>query len=156
MNKINNTNAIHIYVDGSWSKQYRQVGSGIIIIGPTKETLLTIQLTSHTNTKAQGLYGEIQAVKIGLSSLPLLEPGLRKKYKNIVIYHDFDNLDPNTITKIKNHHMQSYHDWLKSFKTSHPDLNIIFQKVKAHSTNKYNNFVDNLAYKAANTKPLKK
>lgn len=148
-----------IYTDGSWSQAKRQIGSAGIIIDPSNQIVKTIQSTTIDNLSAKALHGEIEAIKLSLLTLIELPKRLLKKYPIIIIYHDFDQLDPNQITKVKSPLMKKYYDWLFDFTQFHSNLKIQFQKVKAHAKgpnkDKYNAYVDKLAKEAANKPKLK-
>ncbi|MDR2567957.1 MAG: ribonuclease H family protein [Mycoplasmataceae bacterium] len=145
-NKVlkNKDDAVEIYCDGSFFKeQPEEVGYGVIVIKEGK-------IISRFGGKKKNLYegnnvaGEIFGV------LEAIKYCLRKNYLSVVIYHDYAGLKEwvignwKTSTKLSTFYVQEY----KKLLASNPELQVVFEKVKGHSDNKYNDLADKYAKNA--------
>ncbi|MFH0736327.1 MAG: hypothetical protein V1773_17285 [bacterium] len=139
------TNVIEIYVDGSFYQG--GYGYGFVVV------------ENNQNVYQQGGYVEDNIFReqnnVGgelVSLIKALNWCKNKNYNEVKIYHDYVGVAKfvNGMWKAKTDATILFANTIKSF-----NIKIIFQKVAAHSNNKWNDVVDNLAKEGALKDPLK-
>lgn len=134
---------VEAYVDGSYMKN--MCGSGAVILIPNIDTPIKLSSCSaDTNAvKLRNVAGEITAVVNVLKALEQLPV----KIDELKIYYDYQGIDAWVTGKWRanNSFTQVYRDIVRQYQQKY---RITFQKVKAHSGNKYNEMADMLAKEA--------
>ncbi len=133
---------VEIYTDGSYNLTTKVVGYAFIVVSDGKvvythsEKLINSESAVHWNVA-----GELLAV------LKALEYCKQNSIDCVVINYDYEGIEK-WITgewKAKKDFTKKYVEEVRKYLKN---LNVQFRKVKAHSTDKYNNLVDSLARKA--------
>lgn len=142
-------NIVSIFVDGSYDKYKKKIGFGILIInGLDKKDWIAIskpispnnyqKYKDHNNVTGE-IFGTIEAIALCLNS----------KIKKIKIYFDYEGIKKwatnewNAKTPIS----IMYSKFMSELKAN-TDMEVHFQKVKAHSNVEYNEIADLLAKKS--------
>ena len=124
-----------IYVDGSCKKGCTGSAAAVVVDGE-----VVSQLTYSSKIQGYSLHAELTACKLAIEFCAMHDIGKVKIYYDCeAIRHYYYNIPKSTVGK-------NYHSYMK---TRMPDLDINFIKVKAHSGNKFNNYVDRLAKELA-------
>lgn len=132
---------VEFYVDGSYNSVTDKVGSAYIGLVDEK---LTFKGTAQLSNRAglRNVFGEITA------ALATVKLAKKKGYSKIKIYYDYSGIEK-WVTgewKAKNQITQKYSKLMQN-----SGVSIEFVKVKAHSGNKWNEVVDEMARKATLT-----
>lgn len=134
-------NTIIAYVDGSYNLKEKIYGAGVVYISEDgeKELYKTFRDDFY---KHRNVAGEVKASELAISK------ALEEKREKIVIYHDYQGISSwaNDEWKSNNELTISYKNFVREARKS---LKISFVKVKGHSNDKYNDWADRLAKKAA-------
>lgn len=147
---------IHLYVDGSYNKDHNIAAGAVVAIDPAtlrnlyqeskivttvgvqdpaKRELIAESLTGHN------VAGEIEGVKLALKF------ALKQGYKHVALYYDYEGLQhwATGAWKAKKAYTKAYAEAVQTISKS---VKIDFIKVKGHSGNTYNEYVDDLAAQA--------
>lgn len=127
---------ITAYTDGSYNVKTGIAGYAAIIMAGDKEETLSGSITDPELTSMRNVAGELQAV------LSVIEYAQQKGIKKAVICYDYEGIEKwyTGEWKAKKAFTQSYRNRLHL-----ADMQIEFQKVKAHSGIDLNERVDKLA-----------
>lgn len=134
---------VYVYVDGSYSDS--RLGGGIVIVNSSNDTILFergVDLASIVSDEVEksSLAAELLTVLVALKLVVALN------YKHIVISYD-NSMIYNLIaglTKAKDSYIMDY--YIKTFNELAKELESVeFNKVKAHSSNRFLNRADKLA-----------
>lgn len=140
---INTGNTVIAYVDGSYDKDTKLCGYGIVlIVGDNVSTFSGI--IDDSNTEMRNVTGEIVACKLAMS--------LASKVSNInklIINYDYEGLErwANREWEAKKYFTKEY---VNCYDMYSKQFNIVFNKIKAHSGDKYNDLADKLAKESIN------
>lgn len=129
------------YVDGSYNKLTKEFSCGVVIFYNSKVYKISKKYSDLDLASMRNVAGEIKASENAIRFC------LENNIKNLKIYHDYEGIAKwaQGIWKTNKIGTISYANF---FKEANKKINIIFEKVKAHSGNKYNNMADKLAKKA--------
>ncbi len=133
---------VEIYTDGSYNPATKVVGYAFIVVSDVKvlytysERFINSEPAVHWNVA-----GELLAV------LKALEYCKQNSIDCVVINYDYEGIEK-WITKEWKAKKDFTKKYVEEVEKYFKDIKILFKKVKAHSTNKYNNLVDSLARKA--------
>ncbi|WP_311516000.1 ribonuclease H family protein [uncultured Anaerococcus sp.] len=129
------------YVDGSYNLNDKIYGSGVVYISKNGEEELYATYTDDFY-QHRNVAGEVKASELAIKK------ALRDKAQKIIIYHDYQGISSwaNDEWKANNELTKAYKAFIKEARRS---LEIGFVKVKGHSNDKYNDWADRLAKKAA-------
>lgn len=138
---------IQIYVDGSYNKETNKTGAGIVII-EGQEILKKSILVKTEADHSWNIDGECHAVLEALSivSGKSIIQGKTINYKDVMINYDYLGIEKwpkkewATKSKIARHYVSEFNKIVEE-----NNLNVQFNKVKAHSGNEYNDIADELA-----------
>lgn len=124
-----------IYSDGSWYKGKAGYGALILENGETVHTL-SGAVNEASYLKHRQVAGELEAVRKSLMWC------IEKGYQQVTVYYDYLGIQywAEGNWQAKTAMTQDYRAWINSL-----SIDIVFQKVKAHSGNKYNDQADRLA-----------
>lgn len=131
-----------VYVDGSFDVQLQKYSFGCVILLEDGTILSRYgngdepELLSIRNVAGE-MYGAMYAVQWALEN----------GYSSIVLHYDYEGIEKwaTGVWSAKNPHTQKYAAFMKQ---KQEQIEVIFQKVKAHSGDYYNEQVDQLAKKA--------
>lgn len=128
------------YVDGSFDKDKKLCGSGVVFLKSLDdETPLDI-LSFSTMDKYNmwNIQGECE------SCLVAIQRAIKMKYKRIDIYYDYQGISSWALRewKAKNDYTQKY---VERFNELNKFIEVEFHKVKGHSKDKWNDEADRLA-----------
>ena len=133
---INSKDLVYIFVDGSYINE--KVGYGLVAVKDDKDLLRDsgrfIGKAVSTRNVAGEIYATIRAIQLSKAN----------EFKNVCICYDYKGIE-NWITgdwKAKNDLTKRYVEY---FKEHTVDMNVTFEKVQAHSGNKWNELADKLA-----------
>jgi len=137
------------FVDGSFSEKQGRYGSGVLAFSPHKdfpEELFRAGKNEKYNHE-QNVAGEIFA------ALMAMEWAVSSNIQRLKIYHDYEGIEKWITGQFK-----ANSNIAKTYKAIYEDkykgiLDVFFVKVKGHSNNKYNDWVDSLAKNSLNAKP---
>lgn len=128
------------YVDGSFDKDKKLCGSGIVFLNDTgdEKPITAIDFATDDKYNMWNIQGEceacIEAVKFAIG----------EGYDEIHIYHDYQGISSwaKKEWKAKNDYTKGY---VKRFDELSKKINIEFVKVKGHSKDRWNDEADRLA-----------
>ena len=131
-----------VYVDGSFDVQLQKYSFGCVILLEDGTILSRYgngdepELLAIRNVAGE-MYGAMYAVQWALEN----------GYSSIVLHYDYEGIEKwaTGVWSAKNPHTQKYAAFMKQ---KQEQIEVIFQKVKAHSGDYYNEQVDQLAKKA--------
>lgn len=141
-NDIINSNSIDIYVDGSFDDIAKIYSYGLVAIKNDN----IIYEDSGFGTSDAASMGNVAGEILG--AMKAAQYAYENNYDVLNLYHDYSGIAfwVEGTWKTKNEHTRSYKEYMdKAAKC----IRINFIKVKGHSGNKWNDYVDTLAKKAA-------
>lgn len=128
------------YVDGSFDKDKRLCGSGIVFLNDTEDEKATAMIDFATDDKYNmwNIQGECEAC------IKAIEVAIDKGCSEIHVYHDYQGISSwaKKEWKAKNDYTKGY---VKRFDELQNKIKVEFVKVKGHSKNKWNDAADKLA-----------
>lgn len=145
--KQDNENGIYtFFVDGSFNKYFQKIGFGVVcvfndIIHEHSETLDQIEIKRFSDSL--NIVGEV------FGSLYAIKYAIANNYKKIKIYFDYEGIEK-WATKMWTARSEIATYYLSEFEklSENNDIQIKFQKVRAHVNIKYNEIADKLAKNA--------
>ena len=140
--KIEFDGGLIAYVDGSYNIKTHEYGFGCVIIEEQKVIKEMYGKGADENyASMRNVAGEI------LGSICAMEFAKNNGYKQICIYFDYEGIEKwaTGVWTAKNPHTKKYAAFMRNMQEK---MEVIFQKVRAHSGDYYNEQVDQLAKKA--------
>ena len=136
-----NSDAVEIYVDGSYHVGTKEFSYGMVVLIDGKEEKFSQKMTDPELAQMRNVAGEIKG------SEAAMQYALDHKIPSIIIYHDYQGIASwcNGDWKANKPGTIAYRDFYQKAKEK---VHIEFCKVKGHSNNKYNDMVDELAKEA--------
>lgn len=136
-----NSDAVEIYVDGSYHVGTKEFSYGMVVLIDGKEEKFSQKMTDPELAQMRNVAGEIKG------SEAAMQYALDHKIPSIIIYHDYQGIASwcNGDWKANKAGTIAYRDFYQKAKKK---VQIEFRKVKGHSNNKYNDMVDELAKEA--------
>ena len=136
-----NSDAVEIYVDGSYHVGTKEFSYGMVVLIDGKEEKFSQKMTDPQLAQMRNVAGEIKG------SEAAMQYALDHKIPSIIIYHDYQGIASwfNGDWKANKPGTIAYRDFYQKAKEKVP---IEFRKVKGHSNDKYNDMVDELAKEA--------
>ncbi|AZV58936.1 viroplasmin family protein [Clostridium sp. AWRP] len=134
------------YIDGSYSDEAKKYSFGCVILMPNGEKIKESGYGNETDAlKTKNVAGELQGAMYVIKFLS------DKGYKKAIIRHDYIGISKwfTGEWKAKNNIVKKYVEFMSRYKNI---IDISFQKVQAHSGDKFNEEVDALAKNALNGK----
>lgn len=136
--KLNKT--IIAYVDGSFDKEKKLCGSGIVFLNNINDDkpITTINFPSEDEYNMWNIQGECEAC------IRAIEIAILENYSEVQIYHDYQGISSwaKREWKTKNDYTKEY---VRRFDELSKKINVKFVKVKGHSKDKWNDEADRLA-----------
>jgi ribonuclease H-related protein len=139
------TLSVSIYTDGSYHPDKYLIGCAILIMFETNKNPIRIAY-SKTILESQGKYGsniaELLAVKTAIKT------AISNGYSEIDIYYDWTGIEFFSHSEnIRKHPSDcpSFSKYANYIECARKKLKINFVKVKAHSGNVFNSYVDEMA-----------
>lgn len=131
----------YAYIDGSYDKENKIYGSGIVLVQKNKKTTHKIAGNKESLIELRNVAGEIEAVKY------VLNYAKENNIREITIYYDYAGIENWAIKKWKANleYTKNYAEFV--FELSR-EIKINFIKVKAHSGITFNEEADRLAKEA--------
>ena len=135
------TDAVEIYVDGSYHVATKEFSYGMVILIDGKEEKFSQKMTDPELAQMRNVAGEIKG------SEAAMQYALDHEIPSIIIYHDYQGIASwcNGDWKANKPGTIAYREF---YRKASQKVNIQFRKVKGHSNNKYNDMVDRLAKEA--------
>ena len=135
------TDAVEIYVDGSYHVATKEFSYGMVILIDGKEEKFSQKMTDPELAQMRNVAGEIKG------SEAAMQYALDHEIPSIIIYHDYQGIASwcNGDWKANKPGTIAYRDF---YRKASQKVKIQFRKVKGHSNNKYNDMVDRLAKEA--------
>ncbi|SDQ64304.1 ribonuclease H family protein (plasmid) [Carnobacterium viridans] len=136
--------ALHIYVDGSYSKAQNRAGFGCVFV--KNDTILkevSLETPIISNDNLWNVSAEIAGV------LYAVEWCVKKEVPSVTIFYDYEGLSSWYDGSWKAN-KQTTKNYVKKMNELKKHINISFSKVKAHSGDFFNEKADFLAKKAIN------
>ncbi|HHV45713.1 MAG TPA: RNase H [Tissierellia bacterium] len=134
-------NEIIAYVDGSFDADNRLYSYGLVLL--TKEGKITISNKENDErlVEMRNVAGEIRG------SMIAMDEAIKMKKDTLFLYYDYMGIEKWATGewKANKYGTKMYKAYYDSIKDK---LNVVFNKVKAHSGNEYNEEADRLAKKA--------
>lgn len=137
---------VYVYTDGSSDYKEGTYGSGAVLLdSPNEDAKVLSEVSKGGNKKALSKYnnvtGEVLACCYGI------EKAVELGYKQVVVYVDYEGLIKwyEGSWQARNILSQTYIRMLREYQKY---IMIEFVKVKGHSDNKWNDYVDMLAKKS--------
>lgn len=138
-NPPNDSSIVQAYVDGSYDNATLRYSFGCVILLPNGnvEELMGIDNDPELR-KSRNIAGELSGAMFAI------EWAAKRGYKKIVIYHDYFGISKwiSGEWKAKSAVAKKYLDFVRSQKDT---IEVLFEKVVAHSGNLYNERADRLA-----------
>ena len=139
--KIDNTNGVIAYVDGSYNIATKEFSYGMVILRDSKEYTFNKKFDDKDLASMRNVAGEIKGAQAAMAYA--VEEGL----KEITIYYDYAGiafwcLGDWKANKEGTIAYKEYYDSIKEL------VKVNFVKVKGHSGDKYNDMADALAKEA--------
>ena len=136
-----NSDAVAIYVDGSYHVGTKEFSYGMVVLIDGKEEKFSQKMTDPQLAQMRNVAGEIKG------SEAAMQYALDHKIPSIIIYHDYQGIASwcNGDWKANKPGTIAYRDFYQKAKEK---VHIEFRKVKGHSNDKYNDMVDELAKEA--------
>lgn len=132
----------HIYSDGSYDKKTDHYGYATIIIFPDgRDPYIRYGKGTHGVDNGWQVNGEVAGVMLGLQALA--DAG----YKHMVVNYDLKNIElwANGVWQAKKTYSIRYREYVSKLRSQ--GIEILFEKVKSHSGDKYNEWADYYAKK---------
>lgn len=131
------------YVDGSFNFKKKVCGSGVVFMHENKKEEYLSRSSSKKNIAQVNVGSELVSVIIAV------QKAIEHNCNELIIYHDLAAIKEiaDGIYSDNNEFFDAYFKYLNKAKEN--GLNIIFEKVKAHSGNWHNSVADTLAGAAA-------
>lgn len=126
------------YVDGSFNEVTRKYGSGVVMFFDSKTIELSQSGKNEELVQMRNVGGELTAVSMAVKE------AIRLGAKRIIIYHDYAGISEwvNGGWKTNKNATIRYKKFIQE---QSKNIKIMFQKVEAHSGDKYNDMADKLA-----------
>ena len=136
-----NSDAVEIYVDGSYHVGTKEFSYGMVVLIDGKEEKFSQKMTDPQLAQMRNVAGEIKG------SEAAMQYALDHKIPSIIIYHDYQGIASwcNGDWKASKPGTIAYREFYQKAKEK---VHIEFRKVKGHSNDKYNDMVDELAKEA--------
>lgn len=133
-----------VYVDGSYDKNTRIYGYGMVIITDTE--LLQKKGSGIDTEEVWNVAGEVAG------AVRAIEYALEKGYDKLTVCHDYEGIQKwaDGEWKAKKTISKNYADVVRNARNS--GLEISFRKIKAHSGDTYNEHADRLAKEAVESR----
>lgn len=148
-------NEVIAFTDGSYNKETRQSGFGVIIIHKTGHNIQEIclhrtfyEIRHKKILSIKNVGAEIEAVKSAI------EWAIYHNKNRITIYYDYEGIEK-WAKMIWSFNNDITHDYVAFILDKSNHMEIIFQKIPAHSGVLYNEKADKLAKKSAKKKDKK-
>ncbi|MBO0474419.1 ribonuclease H family protein [Enterococcus ureasiticus] len=141
-NMIDTSDKIEAYVDGSFDSNTNIYGTGVVIIknGKKIEEIFK-QGNDERFISSYQIAGEI------FGALEAILWVKREQLSHLIIYYDYEGIEK-WATGAWNANKPISQYYVEAFKRASKGISVIFEKVKAHSGNYYNELADSLAKKA--------
>ena len=135
------SDAVEIYVDGSYYAGTKEFSYGMVVLINGKEEKFSQKMTDPELAQMRNVAGEIMGARAAM------EYAIANNKKRLVIYHDYEGIAkwPLGIWKTNKEGTIAYKAYYDEAKTK---VSIRFQKVTGHSGDKYNDYADKLAKQA--------
>ncbi|HEU5141270.1 MAG TPA: ribonuclease H family protein [Bacillales bacterium] len=132
--------AITIYIDGSYKESVGLYSYGCVILNPERETLSGVG-TDRADASLRNVAGEL------LGAMKAVEWACGHHYEAVVLYHDYSGLAKWASGEwtARTDQTREYVAFLDQYRKR---MDISFVKVEAHSGNRYNDEADRLAKQA--------
>lgn len=147
---------MHIYVDGSYNPQTAHWGGGAAILDDEEtEVLHTIQVTDFDSNGSRQINGELASSIMSLEYV--LNHSDRFEDKHIAIYYDYLGIEKwatgewSARKDVSRDYSIRVKNLMLVLKVMH-QIEVSFHKVKAHSSDKYNDLADQLSKDACGVK----
>jgi ribonuclease H len=147
---------MHIYVDGSYNPQTAHWGGGAAILDDEEtEVLHTIQVTDFDSNGSRQINGELASSIMSLEYV--LNHSDRFEDKHIAIYYDYLGIEKwatgewSARKDVSRDYSIRVKNLMLALKVMH-QIEVSFHKVKAHSSDKYNDLADQLSKDACGVK----
>lgn len=135
------SDAVEIYVDGSYHAATKEFSYGMVVLIDGREEKFCQKMSDPELAQMRNVAGEIKG------SEAAMQYALDHEIPSIIIYHDYQGIASwcNGDWKANKAGTIAYRDFYQKAKQK---VKIEFRKVKGHSNDKYNDMVDALAKKA--------
>jgi ribonuclease H len=147
---------MHIYVDGSYNPQTAHWGGGAAILDDEEtEVLHTIQVTDFDSNGSRQINGELASSIMSLEYV--LNHSDRFEDKHVAIYYDYLGIEKwatgewSARKDVSRDYSIRVKNLMLALKVMH-QIEVSFHKVKAHSSDKYNDLADQLSKDACGVK----
>lgn len=147
---------MHIYVDGSYNPQTAHWGGGAAILNDGEtEVLHTMQVTDFDDNGSRQINGELASSIMSLEYV--LNHSEQFEDKKIVIYYDYLGIEKwatgewSARKDVSKDYSVRVKNLILALKVMH-QIEVSFHKVKAHSSDKYNDLADRLSKDACGVK----
>ncbi len=140
--KNDDLNGLHAYIDGSFSTKLQETGYGAVILY-NGEVIHTIKGSSKKYIDMRNVAGELFAAAVSIKW------AVENGYKSITLHHDYSGIAhwAKGEWKRKQEGTINYKKFIDDISEK---ISISFVKVKGHSGDRYNDMADILAKEAVN------
>lgn len=141
LKKIKKHIEMQAYIDGSYDNEKKYYSYAGIMFFEKEEKEFAFADNNPEKINLRNVAGEIEA------AIYVINYAVERKIKSLEIFYDYTGIE-NWATKAWKANNPFTKNYVTFIEKMTPQLNIIFTKVKAHSGNKYNEKVDQLAKEA--------
>lgn len=143
---VDEDSVIIAYVDGSYNKQKKQYGSGVVLLEKNEVIdKLTIPGNEEDYLDSHQIAGEV------IGCLEAMKWAIEQGKKKLIIYYDYQGIE-SWATKEWQAKKPISLDYVREFGQLKEKVEVEFRKVKGHSGDTYNDLADELAKEAASQK----
>ena len=132
------SDAVEIYVDGSYYAGTKEFSYGMVVLINGKEEKFSQKMTDPELAQMRNVAGEIKG------SEAAMQYALDHKIPSIIIYHDYQGIASWCLGEWKTN-KEGTKAYKKYYDSVQDKLQVTFVKVKGHSGDHYNDMADELA-----------
>lgn len=134
-------NYVDVYVDGSYNELNDTIGYGIVFFLPDGTIIKDCGRIPTKDTSTRNVFGELY------SMIRTIQMAIANEFKDIIVHYDYEGIEKWTTGewKAKTPITKHYVNYFNQYVTVEKRVNVVFNKVSAHSGIVGNEMADKLA-----------